>query len=260
MEISLDIENAISNGQMHLVYQPKVNHNMELVGFEVLSRWEVGEREIPPARFIAYFELNGKSFSFGYYVFIKAYSFFYDNGLFDKGLSLSINLSPKQITSEIFSSRVFNFLKGTPRFNRQVIFEITESSEIFNIEEVKSNMDRLKAIGVRFSIDDFGAGYSSFRYLYSLPFDEIKVDKFYVQGTEYLKNSKQRTLNDAFVFLAKSLGLDLVFEGIESDEQFNYLRKHCVLYQGFLFEKPVKKEQVLELVDDIDFIDKIKGL
>jgi EAL domain-containing protein (putative c-di-GMP-specific phosphodiesterase class I) len=247
--LSDDMEAALKDGGLRLVYQPQYNSRCEIVGFEALARWKHSHiGEVSPGDFIPCIEGNGKIVQFGYFMFIKAVRFFSESGLFDKGLTLSINLSPTQISSSVFVNRLCNFLRHTQSFNSQLVLEVTEGTEIFDINLIRSNMERLANCGVRFSIDDFGAGYSSFRYINGLPFHELKIDRSYVAAANQ-EHGRGLDLLECFFIIGNKLSLSIVAEGVETERQFDYLKKAGCFMQGFFLSKPLEESELLMLVN-----------
>jgi EAL domain-containing protein (putative c-di-GMP-specific phosphodiesterase class I) len=248
--ISHDMESALRNGCLRLVYQPQFNAEQEVVGFEALARWSHQNMgNVSPADFIPRIERSGKIVQFGYFMLVRAIRFFSENGLFDKGFTLSINLSPTQISSTIFINRLCKFLKHTRCFNSQLVFEVTEGTEIFDINLIRSNMERLADCGIRLSIDDFGAGYSSFRYINSLPFHELKIDRSYVAAAADSSRSRGLELLECFFIIGDKLSLKVVAEGVETERQFDFLRNYDCAMQGFFLSKPLEENELLILVD-----------
>lgn len=248
--ISDDMEAALGQGELRLVYQPQFNSHREIIGFEALARWKHCRMgNVPPAEFIPCIESNGKIVQFGYFMLIKAIRFFSENGLFDKGFTLSINVSPTQISSTIFVNRLCNLLKHTLKFNSQLVLEVTEGTEIFDINLIRANMDQLAQCGIRFSIDDFGAGYSSFRYIDGLPFHELKIDRTYVSAADQNERGRGLELLECFFIIGDKLSLNVVAEGVETERQFDFLKKAGCSMQGFFLSKPLEENELLLLVN-----------
>lgn len=129
-----------------------------------------------------------------------------------------------------------------------IIVEITETSVIEDFEQILKILERMKALGLRIAFDDFGTGYSSLNYLTKLPVDILKVDKSFVQ----LIHEKEETMDliEAIAAIAKSRKLDLVFEGVETKEQLEYLKNlDCRFVQGYYFYKPLNKEELNEIIN-----------
>jgi EAL domain-containing protein (putative c-di-GMP-specific phosphodiesterase class I) len=153
-------------------------------------------------------------------------------------LTLAVNLSANQIRMPHFVDEVLTLLDSTGINPAKLKLEITESILLENMEDIVEKMIRLKARGVNFSIDDFGTGYSSLQYLKCLPLDQLKIDQSFVRDLTF--DSNDRTIVRTIIAMATSLGLDVIAEGVETEEQLQLLKnKGCKTFQGFLFGKPV---------------------
>lgn len=240
--IELKLREALKNHGFTLYYQPKVYFKSgDIHGFEVLLRLNLGEGEtyIPPSEFIPVAEETGLIVPIGYWIINEICN---QNKIWrEKGLKyerISINVSPKQLKHKEFLNSVKKIIKNSGIDPRDLDFEITES---ILVESEKKNIDILKqlqSMGISISLDDFGTGYSSLNYLRTLPVDNIKIDKSFVDDIGTNKNKE--FIIDGLMVVAKNMKLSIIAEGVETKEQYEILRsKSCDLAQGYLFSKPV---------------------
>ena len=234
---------AIDKNQIYLAYQPQVDKLNKVTGVEVLARWSSEEfGEVSPIEFITIAEQTGLIIELGNYIIESAFKTLKDWD--DKGLNIkrvSINLSVRQFTH-------FNFVKdiaslATKYLNentvKKVVFEITESvvAEGINIVET---IKEIKKLGIQFSMDDFGTGYSSLSYIRQLPIDEIKIDRHFIKELSQYKNAEEMV--DTILHIAKIFNLTVVAEGVETEEQKQFLIEHdCQIFQGYLYSEPISK-------------------
>jgi EAL domain-containing protein (putative c-di-GMP-specific phosphodiesterase class I) len=153
-------------------------------------------------------------------------------------LRLSVNVSVRQFREADFASGVLAIIEATGADPTKLRLELTESVLAEDIDDIVAKMTGLKACGVSFSLDDFGTGYSSLRYLQRLPLDELKIDRTFI--TELLTNPNDCAIARAVVSIADELRLNVIAEGVETDDQRTFLFANgCRFYQGYLFGKPV---------------------
>jgi EAL domain-containing protein (putative c-di-GMP-specific phosphodiesterase class I) len=159
-----------------------------------------------------------------------------------RDLILAVNVSAKQFRQAGFVNQVQAAIQRHAINPMLLKLELTESSLQENIQDTIATMNALKAIGVKFSLDDFGTGYSSLQYLKQLPLDQLKIDQSFVR--DLVSDSSDRAIVRTIIAMAHSLKLNVIAEGVETEEQRQLLRnKGCIHYQGFLFSKPVPIEQ-----------------
>jgi len=246
MQLSNDLRNAISNNQFYLVYQPQIDLKTEkIIGAEALIRWDHPIKgNIPPLDFIPFAEESGHIESIEEWVIQSAYSqkkIWNENGQSD--FKLAINISGKMLSKDKWVDRI----KGCfiqEKIIENVIFEITETSIISDIDAITNSLYEIKELGVKIALDDFGTGYSSLTYLQKLPIDVIKLDRDFIWsiGTENDKSPIIKTVID----LAHELNIKVVAEGVETLKQLDFLKKaNCDYAQGYYFYKPL-------LIDDIN--------
>lgn len=169
-------------------------------------------------------------------------------GLVDsERFSLCVNISPRQFRQHDFVERVANCLRASQLPNAMLKLEITEGIVIQNIDDTVGKMLRLKKQGVSFAMDDFGTGYSSLTYLKRLPVDMLKIDQSFVRDATNDPNDAE--IIRAIVAMARSLGLGLIAEGVEQQDQLEFLQSQgCHLYQGYLFSRPLPQEAFRDLL------------
>ncbi len=252
LQIVNNLHEAIERDEFILYYQPKFDIDIyEIAGCEILLRWLHPVRGmISPGDFIPIAEESGLIVPIGEKVISKAFAQI--KGWVDQyniaPMRFSINISPRQFQQENLISYIKAELDRTGLDPRYIELEITENVAMQNTEAVYEKLMKIKDIGLNISIDDFGTGYSSMSYLKKFPVDTIKIDMQFIRDINKVKG------NDAIVFsiisMAHNLGMDVVAEGIETDEQLEVLRKKkCDYGQGYLFSRPVPPEDFIMLIE-----------
>jgi EAL domain-containing protein (putative c-di-GMP-specific phosphodiesterase class I) len=240
-----DLITAVENEQFTLYYQPKINIiNGSVEGMEALIRWNHPvDGMILPNEFIYIAEQTGIIVDIGYYVITEACKQI--KKWHEKGypmLKMAVNLSIKQLIQVDFIEKVEMILKNTEVMPEWLEFEITESLVMKNYDDAISKINELKNLGITIALDDFGTGYSSLNYLSSLPIDSIKLDKTFVD--KIIKEEKNQTIIQAFIRLAHSIELNIVAEGVETEEQLHLLKQfNCDVVQGYIFSKPLNSAE-----------------
>ncbi len=250
LKIQNDLQYAISGNEFSLHYQSKINGQGKIVGCEALIRWYHPTRgKVPPNEFISIAEETGQILKIGTWVLetglsrLKKWADHYQISDFN----IAINVSPHQFYQADFIDTIKKVLANTGANPNQLTLEVTEGVFISNLEEAIEKMNALKELGIRFSIDDFGTGFSSLSYLKNLPVDELKIDHSFVR--DITTDSSDAKLVETIVTLAKQLGLQIVAEGVEINDQFDFLRaKGCNYYQGYLFSPPVSEKEFEQLL------------
>ncbi len=249
LKIGRKLEEAITNNQLELYYQPKVDvDSKKICGFEALLRWndpEVGF--ISPAEFIPISEDTGKIVEIGLWVFhqvclqINAWN---EQGFYFK---VSLNVSIRQLQDPDFISSFEGVLNKTG-VNRSLIeLEITESILSDSLEQITLLFMRIKKLGLNISLDDFGTKYSSLSYLTNLPIDILKIDKSFIKDS--CNNTKDSAIVKTIVTLAKELQLKVIAEGVEEPEQVSLLEFiECDYIQGFYYYKPMNVKDINHLL------------
>jgi EAL domain-containing protein (putative c-di-GMP-specific phosphodiesterase class I) len=211
------------------------------VGAEALIRWQHPERGmVPPGQFIGLAEETGLILPIGEWVLrsaclqLKAW----EKVPVAAGLQLAVNVSARQFRAVDFVQQVNGIIQETGIKPELLKLELTESMVLNNVADTIEKMQELKALGVHFSMDDFGTGYSSLSYLTRLPLDQLKIDQSFVRNIG-LRASDSAVI-DSIIGLARSLGLEVIAEGVETVEQRDFLAEHgCERCQGYLFGKPL---------------------
>lgn len=241
-----DLHKALAEQQFELYYQPKVDcQTRRLVGAEALLRWRHPEKGyISPVDFITVLETSGLIVEVGAWVLKQACQTLGDwqrRGLWSEKFKLSVNISPRQFRRKTFVQDVAAVLKDHPIAPNSLDMEVTEGVVIQSMDETISTMERLAELGVSFSLDDFGTGYSSISYLKSLPVSTIKIDRSFVR--DIVDDQNDRVLVETIVTMGCLLGMDVVAEGVELEQQLALLIKYgCHSYQGFLTSPAVARE------------------
>ena len=249
LTVENSLRKALDRKEFFLHYQPKLDLGTgAIVGVEALIRWRRGDGEIvSPVDFIPMAEDTGLIVEIGDWVLAQACT---DLGeILGKGygIKMSVNLSPRQFRQEDLLGKIRATLAATGIGPEGLIFEITEGSVMENEQKAIVLLGALRGMGAEISIDDFGTGYSSLYYLKQLPIGELKIDRRFVK--DIMGRGDNVAIVEAIIAMAKSLGMRVVAEGVETGEQLHFLRRHgCDQMQGFLFSKPVAKEQLLEML------------
>jgi diguanylate cyclase (GGDEF)-like protein/PAS domain S-box-containing protein len=245
-----DLSVAIRNGELSLYFQPQAMSGRtveasEIIGFEALARWLHPVRGfIPPSDFIPIAEESGLIVEMGEWILREACR---EAASWPKPLQIAVNLSPAQFVHGDLVSLVHSILLETGLSPGRLELEITEGVLIEDFDRGLALLRRLKALGVRISMDDFGSGYSSLSYLQAFPFDKIKVDRAFVINLG--RNPQSAAIISAVIDLGHGLGMSLVAEGVETLEQLTFLADEgCDAVQGYLLGKPLPIGQYAALV------------
>lgn len=242
-----DLRRALENEQLFLHYQPQVDLSSgQIMGLEALVRWQHPDKGmIPPGDFVPLAEETGLIVPIGTWVLRTACA--YARTLREAGippLRMSVNISMHQFKAQEFPVFVSQILNETSLEPQWLELEITESIAMENASETISRLATLKKMGVCLAIDDFGKGHSSLSHLKHLPITTLKIDKGFVG--DILTDQYDFAIVEAIQALAKSLGLDVVAEGVETQEQNHLLRRlGCKSGQGFLFSRPLPPDDIL---------------
>lgn len=238
LTLERDLAKALEQNELQMVMQAQVNYAGVPVGAELLMRWHSKERGmVSPAIFIPLAEESGLIVKMGDWLLTEACTILKKLHREGYQFPLSVNVSPKQFRQKDFVDKVTATLVAQEVSGKHLIFEVTEGLFIDNLQETIARMSKLSALGIRFSIDDFGTGYSSLNYLKRLPLYELKIDKSFVQDIPGDANGT--AIVGSILSMAKQFGLKVVAEGVETEEQANYLIAHdCDSMQGFLYSRP----------------------
>ena len=245
-----ELSTAIKNGEISLYYQPQalsrqVVGNGEVIGFEALARWRHPVRGfVPPSDFIPLAEESGLIFEMGQWILREACR---EAASWPMPLQVAVNLSPAQFMHGDVVSLVHSILLETGLAPGRLELEITEGVLIEDFDRGLSLLRRLKGLGVRISMDDFGSGYSSLSYLQAFPFDKIKIDRAFVMNLG--RNPQSAAIVRAVIGLGHGLEMSIVAEGVETQEQLSFLAEQgCDAVQGYFIGKPLPIDQYDALV------------
>jgi polar amino acid transport system substrate-binding protein len=250
----LDIENslrrAIEREEFVLFYQPQIDIKTgKIVGFEALLRWyHPGYGLVPPMEFIPIAEDSGLIVAIGEWVLKTACR--QNKKWIDSGLEprlISVNLSARQFQRNDVVEVIDKIRSDSGLEPELLELEITESTAMQDLSFTIDVLNQLRKKGIRVSLDDFGTGYSSLNYLRQLPIDTLKIDKSFVR--DITANSKEEAIAKTVISLAHKLDLTVVAEGVETKEQFLFLKKErCDKVQGYLFSKPLPAEEIEKML------------
>lgn len=247
MEASLHY--AIEHSEFVLYYQPQVDsQSWQIIGAEALVRWQHPERGlVPPNEFIPLAEETGLIVPLGDWILHEACvqaANWQKNG-FDLA-RIAVNISARQFEQGNLDQKVIEILRATKLDPKRLELEITESVIVSNPENASAMLKRLKDLGIQVAIDDFGTGYSSLGYLQQFPFDTLKIDRSFVRN---VAESGYAAITTAIIQMARSLGLRMVAEGVETEAEVAFLeRQHCDTLQGYFFSRPLPLADFLKLL------------
>jgi len=246
LEMESDLRSALERRELQIHYQPILSLlDNRVLGFEALARWAHPKNGfIPPAEFIPMAEESGQIIEIGLWVMheacrqIKTWQSRFPTS---PPLTISINVSVRQITYPPFIEQVEQALRATGLDARSLHLEITEGIFLENSEAAKTALINLHAMGIHIFIDDFGTGYSALSYLNSFPVDAIKIDRSFISQLEY--GDPESGIVNSILRLADEMKIKVIAEGIETAGQLSWLRSHrCRYAQGYYFSKPMDRE------------------
>jgi diguanylate cyclase (GGDEF)-like protein/PAS domain S-box-containing protein len=240
-----DLRHAVVAGEMLLHYQPQFQADGSVIGFEALARWNSPKRGmVSPAVFIEVAEDSGLIQALGEWVLREACR---EAAGWPQPLKISVNVSPRQFRHGDLASLVHTVLLETGLAPSRLELEITEGVLIGDFSRALSILNRLKALGVDIALDDFGTGYSSLSYLHAFPFDLIKIDRAFVSDVGTNRHSS--AIVRAVIGLGRSLGVPVLAEGVETEEQRSFLfDEGCHAVQGYLTGRPASAETYASLL------------
>ncbi len=235
-----DIGLAVDQGELTVVFQPQAEaRSCDISGFEALVRWHHPELgNVSPTEFIPAAEASEAIFAIGAFVLREACK---EAATWAVPLRIAVNVSPAQIVRGDFTQILRDTLAQTGLSPKRLEVEVTESLFIQDLTSAAKNLSGVKKLGVSVAIDDFGTGYSSLGTLRAFPFDRIKIDRSFV--FDMVGNSDAAAIVNSVLGLGRALGLTVVAEGVENEEQLNLLRLlGCDVIQGYLIGKPMLPE------------------
>lgn len=250
VRIESALRNAVERDEFVLYYQPQVDIKTgKVCGMEALIRWQHPELGmVPPSRFIGIAEETGMIVAIGAWVLRTACAqnkAWQDAG-FDK-LRVAVNLSARQFGAADLIENLASVLRDTALEPKYLEIELTESLFMSDITPAVDLLHRMKALGVNLSIDDFGTGYSSLSYLSRFPIDVLKIDRSFV--ADITRDANDEAIVTSIIALAHNLKLAVIAEGVETQEQLDYLRRHgCDEMQGYYFSKPLAADAFEQLL------------
>jgi EAL domain-containing protein (putative c-di-GMP-specific phosphodiesterase class I) len=249
LEMLNHLRHALAGDEFVLQYQPKVDlASGRVIGAEALIRWHSAARGlVAPGYFIPLAEESGMIIAIGEWVLRSACT---QNVAWQRAgypaLPISVNLSPRQLARDDIVERVAEVLRSTGLQARYLELEITENDVMRDVDKSLATLMRLKELGVKISIDDFGTGYSSLNYLKRFPVDTLKIDRSFVN--DIATDAGDAAIVKAVISLAHILNLNVVAEGVETQEQRRFLVENgCDQVQGYYFGRPMPVQQFAEV-------------
>jgi len=248
-----DIRRAIKNEEFELFYQLQVDAlNKKIVGAEALIRWNHPHKGlVSPVDFIPVTESSGQIVELGKWITLRAMKDIteWKNSTLNID-KISVNLSVRQLGDIHIIANLSKMLEDTGCKAEWIEFEITESYTMDNPEANIEVLNKIVALGFTLSIDDFGTGYSSLSYLKQIPVNKLKIDKSFID--DILKGEEGESIVNAFILIAKSMNLEVIAEGVETQQQeLLLLDIGCKLIQGYLYSKPTQKQKLMKLIENL---------
>ncbi len=246
-----DLEVALREQQFVLHYQPQLNRAGKVMGAEVLIRWQHPQRGlVAPAEFIGHAEKTGMIIPIGQWVLAQAVRqlrIWRDDPRY-AGIGLAVNISQKQFRQASFVPDMLRLIDEHAIDARRLDLELTETLIVQDIDDLLRKMTALVERGVRFSLDDFGTGFSSLSHLKRLPLNTLKIDRSFI--CDVLTDSSSETIVRTVIALGQSMGMTVIAEGVETEAQQQFLLSNgCMQFQGYLFSKPLPLQAFTEFVD-----------
>ena len=258
-EISERLSQAIEKGQIYLKFQPLITNSSEIYGFEALARWNSPALgEIGPTVFIANAEESYMIIPIGTWILREACLRQVElRKKFKQEFVMSVNVSPVQILQKDFLTIVKRIIKDTDINPNFLTLEITESVFIEASVLLEDTIEELHSMGVKLSLDDFGTGYASLTYLRQINFDNLKIDKSFVDGI--FTTEKDHRIIGTIVNLVHNLDMKVIAEGVETRKQYEYLKQiYTDVFQGYIFSKPLIIEDLMAYIKKFNDVPKNK--
>jgi len=249
-KLERDFLAAIEKEELYLVYQPIIDLiTGNISNAEALIRWQHSQHGlIGPNLFLPELERAGYLPELDLYVLNQAISFLTENSKnFAKGFSLSINISGQGFSEPALLSLLEAYYQKSPQLLTYLCLEITEQTIVDNVEETKNSIETFRSMGIKIALDDFGTGYSSLSYINHFTFNVLKIDQSFIKNVDQGEN--KTVILEAIIKLSKSLSIKTVAEGIETKEQFYFLKQlGCDNGQGFYMCKPICSDDLIQLM------------
>lgn len=253
IELQSEIRKAIENEEFVLFYQALMDINRKkIIGFEALIRWNHPSKGLLyPGDFIYLAEESGLIIPIGKWVLktaCKQLKEWTKMGYND--LTMAVNLSARQFKEGNLAQTIFEIIEETGIDPSQLVLEITESVALDEPEHTIETIEKLSSLGVKFSLDDFGTGFSSMSHLKRLPISSIKIDRSFLSSV--LEDKSDQKIIQAIISLAGNLNIKVIAEGVESSEQEKFLQdSNCTYAQGFLYSEPMSKDNAYDLLNNM---------
>ena len=249
------MRNGLQQNEFQLFYQPQVDQDGKIIGVEALSRWfpdsqlTINQSQVMPAQFIPLAEDTGLIIPLGLWVMQTACAQLsvWAKNPGTRDLQIAINVSARQFHQPDFIDQIRDSLNHSGANPALLKLELTESVILENIDEIIGRMQKIKALGVAFSLDDFGTGFSSLSYLKLLPLDQVKIDQSFIR--DVTSDSNDAAIVRAIIAMCQSLGMQVIAEGVETQAQLDFLKDSgCSRYQGYLFGRPMPIEELARIL------------
>jgi len=247
--LETDLRLAFRRNEFVAYYQPQAELSTgRIVAMEGLIRWQHPQRGlVSPSGFVSMLEESGLIISVGEWMLSRACAEFKEMGLRD--MRISVNVSGSQFSDPELLHKISRIMKQENMPPNALELEVTENIVMQDPAAAADILKKLRALGVRIAIDDFGTGYSSLSYLKRFPLDALKIDQSFVR--DLTTDANDAAIVEASITLGKKLGLEVVAEGVETKEQFEFLRAHgCDLAQGYYVSRPVRKAELIQLLQE----------
>ena len=251
LTLEASLRQAIEKEELQVHYQPRISLTTgEITGVEALLRWYSPDKGIiSPGKFIPIAEETGLIIPIGEWVLSTAcrQGKTWHSLRKTQPLLMAVNLSSRQFSQPELRQSLVNILLDSGLDPQYLELELTESILVENISVARSKLNALKMLGIKIAIDDFGTGYSSLSYLQQFPFDILKIDRCFIRNIQ--QNMKNAAITKAILQMARSLDFKVIAEGVEMEEELNFLRQNnCDEVQGFLFSRPLPASEFEELL------------
>jgi diguanylate cyclase (GGDEF)-like protein/PAS domain S-box-containing protein len=247
LTLETDLRLAFKHNEFIVYYQPKAELSSgRIVAMEGLIRWQHPQRGlVPPAGFVSMLEESGLIIQVGEWMLNQTCAEFKEMEL--QGMRISVNVSASQFSDPELLRKVGHIMKQQNMPADALELEVTENIVMQDPVAAADTLKKLRSLGVRIAIDDFGTGYSSLSYLKRFPLDALKIDQSFVRDLTH--DANDAAIVEASITVGKKLGLEVVAEGVETKEQFEFLRNHgCDLAQGYYVGRPLRKAEFIKLL------------